>query len=79
MNRDDLLIYSDKLETPDMRPQWFHYQSNPGKQELAPMHRVVFDLLNIDPSFYKVETNYDEFFEAAFHPCAITGRSQAKV
>lgn len=42
-----------------MHPQWFQYHSNPGKLELAPMHRVVFDLLNIDDSFYDVEMDYD--------------------
>lgn len=60
MNLNDLLVYSDKLETPEMRPQWFHYNANPGKLELAPIHRLVFDLLNIDDSFYEVEMDFDE-------------------
>jgi uncharacterized SAM-dependent methyltransferase/transposase len=59
MNPNDLLLYSNKLETPDMRPQWFDYNSQPGKLTLAPMHRLVFDLLNIDDSFYDVEMGFD--------------------
>jgi len=61
MNASDLLLYSNKLETADMRPQWFNYSSSaPGKLELAPMHRLVFDLLNIDATFYDVEMDFNE-------------------
>ncbi|MGF7228385.1 MAG: L-histidine N(alpha)-methyltransferase [Candidatus Saccharibacteria bacterium] len=60
MNTNDLLIYSDKLETEEMSPQWFQYSAKPGKLELAPIHRVVFDLLNIDDSFYDVEMGFNE-------------------
>lgn len=59
MNPNDFLLYADKLETEDMQPQWFNYSAKPGKLELAPIHRVVFDLLNIDGSFYDVEMGYD--------------------
>lgn len=59
MNPNDLLVYTDKLETPDMRPQWFDYTAKPGKLSLAPIHRLVFDLLNIDESFYDVEMGFD--------------------
>lgn len=59
MSTSDLLIYSNKLETPDMRPQWYQYSSNPGKLKLAPIHRLVFDLLNIDESLYDVEMDFD--------------------
>ena len=60
MNVNDLLIYTDKLETEEMRPQWFDYTVKPGKLSLSPMHRVVFDMLNIDDSFYDVEMGFDE-------------------
>lgn len=60
MNPNDLLVYTDKLETEDMRPQWFNYNAKPGKLTLAPIHRVVFDLLNIDESFYDVEMGFDK-------------------
>lgn len=59
MNPNDLLIYSNKLEQPDMRPQWFDYTIKPGKLSLSPTHRIVFDLLNIDDSLYDVEMDFD--------------------
>ena len=60
MSMDDCLIYTEKLATEDTRPEWFKLNSNPGKLELAPIHRLVFDLLSIDRSFYDVEMGYDE-------------------
>jgi uncharacterized SAM-dependent methyltransferase/transposase len=61
MNPNDLLVYTDKLETESMRPQWFDYNaSRPKKFTLAPIHRLVFDLLNIDESFYDVEMGFDK-------------------
>lgn len=59
MNPNDLLLYSNKLEREGMRPQWFDYSAKPGKLTLAPIHRLVFDLLNIDESFYDVEMGFD--------------------
>jgi len=59
MNPNDLLLYSNKLETEDMRPEWFNYETKPGKLTLAPRHRIVFNLLNIDESFYDVEIGFD--------------------
>lgn len=60
MNANDFLVYTDKLETERMQPQWYQYTSKPGKLELSPIHRVVFDLLNIDSSFFDVEMGFDE-------------------
>lgn len=60
MNANDFLVYTDKLETERMQPQWYQYTSKPGKLELSPIHRVVFDLLNIDGSFFDVEMGFDE-------------------
>jgi uncharacterized SAM-dependent methyltransferase/transposase len=59
MNPSDLLLYTNKLETEEMRPQWFDYTAKPGKLSLAPTHRLVFDLLNIDESLYDVEMGFD--------------------
>lgn len=59
MNPNDLILYSNKLETPEMRPQWFGYTIKPGKLTLSPIHRLVFDLLKIDESFYDVELSFD--------------------
>jgi hypothetical protein len=58
MNINDLLVYTDKLETPEMHPEWMKYETKQGEQ-LAPRHRLVFDLLEIDESFYDVEIGYD--------------------
>lgn len=60
MNPHDLLLYTNKLERPEMRPQWFEHSAQPGKLELAPMHRLVFDLLNFDESLYDVEIGFDD-------------------
>jgi len=60
MNADDILIYTDKLETEEMRPQWFEYNVKPGKLSLAPMHRLVFDMLSIDDSLYDVEMGFNK-------------------
>lgn len=60
MNANDFLVYTDKLETERMQPQWYQYTSKPGKLELSPIHRIVFDLLNIDSSFFDVEMGFDE-------------------
>lgn len=60
MNPNDLLLYTNKLEKSEMRPQWFDNISGPGKLALAPMHRLVFDLLNLDESLYDVEMGFNE-------------------
>lgn len=66
MNPNDLLVYSNKLEEPEMRPQWFDYTAKPGKLSLSPIHRIVFDLLNIDDSLYDVEMDFDERTDQRF-------------
>ncbi len=60
MNPNDLLIYTHKLETGDVRPEWFDHDVKAKKSTLAPRHRLVFDLLNIDESFYDVEVGFDK-------------------
>jgi len=59
MNRNDLLIYTTKLETEEMRPEWFNFNPEQNSAVLAPNHRFIFDLLNIDESFYDVEMGFD--------------------
>ncbi|HEV2403768.1 MAG TPA: L-histidine N(alpha)-methyltransferase, partial [Candidatus Saccharimonadales bacterium] len=60
MNPGDILIYTNKLISKKMRPEWFDTDAIPGQLALHPMHRLVFDLLNIDDSFYDVELGFDE-------------------
>lgn len=66
MNANDYLVFTDKMETRQMQPEWFQYTAKPGKLELAPIHRIVFDLLNIDPSFYDVEMGFDSSTQQRF-------------
>lgn len=59
MGTDDYLIYTDKLESEDSQPEWFKHDAKPGKATLSARHKLVFDLLNIDDSFYEVEVGFD--------------------
>lgn len=59
MGRKDLLVYGDKLDTEASR-RYFDFNPEPGTTTLAPNHRFIFDLLNIDESFYDVEMGFDE-------------------
>jgi len=59
---DDLLLYTDKMEVDGMLPEWFTYEYGPtfDKPKIAPRHRLVFDLLNIDDTFFEVEAGFDK-------------------
>lgn len=61
MNPRDLLLYTDKIETLEMHPEWFEfeYDSMPKRMTLSPRHRLVIDLLNIDERYYDVEMGFD--------------------
>lgn len=60
MNPNDLFIYDANLKTKNALPEWFQHESKPGKVELSDRHRLVFDLLNIDDSFFDVEIGFDQ-------------------
>jgi L-histidine N-alpha-methyltransferase len=56
----DVLIHTQKLDTPGSR-QYFDFNTDPqGTDRLAPNHRLMFDLLGVDESFYDVERGFDE-------------------
>lgn len=59
MGANDLLIYTQKLDSAATRRQ-FDFSAQPGEQVLPPIHGLVVDLLNIDPSVYDLELGYDE-------------------
>lgn len=60
MDRGDLLFYTDKLDTQTNR-RFFDFHTEPEKlTALAPNHRFIFDLLNVDESFYDVEMGFDK-------------------
>lgn len=59
LSENDLLIYTDRPDS-EIERKWFEFSPNPGSRILSPNHRYIFDLLNIDPSFYEVEMGFDE-------------------
>ncbi len=59
MNRHDLLIYSGKLDSETNR-NYFDFNPDADTSRLAPNHRFIFDLLDIDESFYDVERGFDQ-------------------
>lgn len=59
MNRNDILILDNKLETENKQPDWFRLNPTQNSAVLTPNHRFIFDLLNIDPTCYDVEMGFD--------------------
>lgn len=60
MGLNDILVHTDKLDSETSR-RFFDFNYNiSGNTPLAPNHRFIFDLLNIDDSFYDVEMGFDE-------------------
>lgn len=61
MGRDDILLYSLKIDS-EMSRRYFHDTYG----ELGERHKLVLDLLNIEPSMYEVEQFYDDVQRARF-------------
>ncbi len=59
MGVDDFLVHAQKLDTESSR-KYFDFNLQPSKSALATNHRLIFDLLNIDPSLYDVEMGFDQ-------------------
>jgi uncharacterized SAM-dependent methyltransferase len=59
MGINDLLVHTQKLDNEDTR-RHFDFNAQPGEQVLPPIHGLVVDMLNIDPSLYTLELGYDE-------------------
>jgi uncharacterized SAM-dependent methyltransferase len=59
MGRNDFFLHTQKLDTETTR-RYFDFNLGQGNSSLAPNHRFIFDLLNIDESFYEAEMGYDE-------------------
>jgi SAM-dependent methyltransferase len=57
MGRRDLFLVTSKLDS-DRTRNYFDFSSSPKHTSLAPIHRFVFDLLNIDESLYDVEVGF---------------------
>jgi uncharacterized SAM-dependent methyltransferase len=58
MGSHDFLIHSQKLDSIASR-KYFDFNAEPSSSSLSPNHRFIFDLLNIDESFYDVEMGYN--------------------
>lgn len=65
MSKDDLLIYTAKLDTEASR-RYFDFSSDPnqsirpGLSSLAPSHKYILDLMNVSDDLYTVESGFDE-------------------
>lgn len=59
MGANDLLLHTQKLDSLATRNH-FDFSAKPGVKVLPPIHGVVIDLLNINPSMYELEIGYDE-------------------
>lgn len=57
LGANDYLIHATRLDTEATR-QYFGFHE--GEPVLPPTHRLVVDLLNIDPSLYEIKLGYDE-------------------
>jgi len=55
----DLLVHTDKLDSATSR-KFFDFNIRSSEPGLAPNHRLIFDLLQIDDTFYDVEMGFDE-------------------
>ncbi|HSH55554.1 MAG TPA: L-histidine N(alpha)-methyltransferase [Candidatus Limnocylindrales bacterium] len=58
MGVNDFLIHEQKLDTKTSR-RYFDFNPVPSNTTLAPNHRLIFDLFNIDESIYDVEMGFD--------------------
>jgi SAM-dependent methyltransferase len=58
MGPNDFLLHTQKLDSTATRSH-FDFSTQPGEQALPPIHSLVVDLLNIDPTLYDLELGYD--------------------
>lgn len=65
MSKNDLLIYTNKLDTESSR-RYFDFSADPnnnirpGLSALSPSHKYILDLMNITPEIYAVESGFDD-------------------
>ncbi|SRR6266498_3931392 len=59
MNIRDTLIYTDRLELTDKPPEWIEFGIKQSKIWVTKLLRLVFDLLNVEESFYEIEVGFD--------------------
>lgn len=59
LGKNDLLIYSTKLDSPKSR-MYFDFYSQDVVSTLSPNHKFILDLMNFDESLYDVESGFDD-------------------
>lgn len=59
MGARDILVHTQGLDSTSSR-RYFDFNAQPSKPVLPPIHGFVVDMLNIEPSAYKLELGYDE-------------------
>lgn len=65
MGRHDMLMMSQKLDSTRTR-HFFDFNTSPNNPSLAPIHRFMFDMLNIDESLYRVEMGFHSEHHARY-------------
>lgn len=65
MGINDLLVHTTKLDTEATR-RYFDFDLKPGETNLAAIHGLVVELLNINKSYYSVEMGYDHVHKQRF-------------
>lgn len=65
MGINDLLIHTTKLDSEATR-RYFDFDLKPGETDLAAIHGLVVELLNIHKSYYTVELGYDPIRKQRF-------------
>jgi len=58
MGVNDFLIHHQTVDT-RLGRHYFDFNDGTSSSRLAPNHRYIFDLLNIDESLYEVEMGFD--------------------
>jgi len=59
MNKNDIFIYTDKLERRGAPPEWFELEARHAKPEISRQHRIVLDFMGVDEGLYDFEIGFE--------------------
>lgn len=65
MGHKDLFVHTDMTDSGQSR-QYFDFNPEPAEKVLSPNHRLLLDMLNINPSFYDVEMGFNKHSHMRF-------------
>lgn len=71
MNPNDIMLMIKRLTSSNMLPEWFTHLAPAGKPKVLKRHRLVFDMLNIDESFFDVEVGFDQELGQQYTKCKL--------